>query len=72
MVRQQALAYMRALVHFSTFHLPGKTTFFVANQANIECVPPEQLTVLEAEINTVDDENKLLGAEAKALTNSNF
>ncbi|KAJ7350352.1 TBPIP-domain-containing protein [Mycena albidolilacea] len=45
----------------------GKTSFFVANQANIESIPAERFTELEAEYKAIDEENKILGAEVKAL-----
>ncbi|KAJ7690682.1 TBPIP-domain-containing protein [Mycena rosella] len=46
----------------------GKTSFFVANQANIEAIPAERFAALEEEYKTIDDENKLLVAELKTLT----
>jgi hypothetical protein len=46
----------------------GKTTFFVANQANIESMPPEKVAELEAEYKSIDDENKLLAAELRTHT----
>jgi len=46
----------------------GKTTFFVANQANINSIPAEKLTALEAEHKSIDEENKLLAGEFKTLT----
>ncbi|KAJ7714342.1 TBPIP-domain-containing protein [Mycena maculata] len=49
----------------------GKTSFFVANQANIEAIPAEHIAVLEEEHKAIDEENKLLGAEVKTL-NSEF
>ncbi|KAI0649574.1 TBPIP-domain-containing protein [Trametes meyenii] len=45
----------------------GKTTFFVANQANLEDMPSEKLAALEAEVKRIDDENKVLGAEVKSI-----
>ncbi|KAJ6495657.1 TBPIP-domain-containing protein [Mycena vitilis] len=45
----------------------GKTSFFVANQANIEAIPAERFAALEEEYKTTDEENKLLGAEFKTL-----
>ncbi|KAI0351811.1 TBPIP-domain-containing protein [Trametes cingulata] len=45
----------------------GKTTFFVANQANLEDMPAEKLTALEAEVKRIDEENKSLGAEVKSI-----
>ncbi|KAJ6593611.1 TBPIP-domain-containing protein, partial [Mycena capillaripes] len=46
----------------------GKTSFFVANQANIEAIPTERFTALEEEYKAIEEENKLLGAEAKTLS----
>ncbi|KAJ7232788.1 TBPIP-domain-containing protein [Mycena haematopus] len=46
----------------------GKTSFFVANQAHVEAIPTERFADLEAEYTTIDDENKVLGAEVKALS----
>ncbi|TFK89385.1 TBPIP-domain-containing protein [Polyporus arcularius HHB13444] len=45
----------------------GKTTFFVANQANLEDMPAEKLAGLEAEHKKADEENKTLTAEARSL-----
>jgi 26S proteasome regulatory subunit, ATPase 3, interacting protein len=49
--------------------LAGKTTFFVANQANIESISPDELGALETEFKSIDEENKLLAADVKALSN---
>ncbi|KAF8160878.1 TBPIP-domain-containing protein [Crassisporium funariophilum] len=46
----------------------GKTTFFVYNQAKIECMPMEKISELKQELSTIEDENKLLTAEMKTLT----
>ncbi|KAK7057470.1 TBPIP-domain-containing protein [Favolaschia claudopus] len=46
----------------------GKTSFFVANQANIEVIPAERFADLEAQCKTIDDENTVLGSEVKALS----
>ncbi|KAJ7128970.1 TBPIP-domain-containing protein [Mycena crocata] len=46
----------------------GKTSFFVANQANIEVLPAERFTALEEEKKAIEDENKLIGAEVKSLS----
>ncbi len=43
----------------------AKTTFFVANQAKIATLAPEQLTSLEEEYKTIDEENKTLTARIK-------
>ncbi|KAJ8472342.1 hypothetical protein ONZ51_g8577 [Trametes cubensis] len=45
----------------------GKTTFFVANQANLEDMPSEKLAALEAEVKRIGEENKSLGAEVKSI-----
>ncbi|KAI0755952.1 TBPIP-domain-containing protein [Irpex lacteus] len=44
----------------------GKTTFFVANQANLEDMPVEKLKALEDEYKVIEESNKLLVAEVKA------
>lgn len=44
----------------------GKTTFFVANQANLEDMPAEKLKALEEEYKTIDDSNKALVASLKS------
>ena len=46
--------------------MPGKTTFFVANQANLEDVPAEKLKQLEADHKAIEETNKGLSAELKA------
>ena len=46
--------------------IPGKTTFFVANQANLEDVPAEKLKQLEEEHKAIDEANKVLAADLKA------
>ncbi|KAF7362133.1 Tbp1-interacting protein tbpip [Mycena venus] len=46
----------------------GKTSFFVANQANIEAIPAERLAELEEEYKAIDGENKILGAGVKTLS----
>lgn len=48
--------------------MQGKTTFFVANQSNLEDVPAEKLKDLEAELSAIEDENKELQAQLKAAT----
>ena len=48
--------------------LPGKTTFFVANQAKIEEMPLEKQAALESEFKSIDEENKQRAAQVKALT----
>ncbi|KAJ7039187.1 TBPIP-domain-containing protein [Mycena alexandri] len=45
----------------------GKTSFFVANQANIEAISAERFAALEEECKTIEDENKLIGVEVKTL-----
>ncbi|KAI0090903.1 TBPIP-domain-containing protein [Irpex rosettiformis] len=44
----------------------GKTTFFVANQANIKAMPAEKLKALEDEHKVMEETNKALAAEVKA------
>ncbi|KAI0073158.1 TBPIP-domain-containing protein [Panus rudis PR-1116 ss-1] len=46
----------------------GKTTFFVANQANLEDMPSEKLAALESEHKAIEEENKTLLAEVKAAS----
>jgi 26S proteasome regulatory subunit, ATPase 3, interacting protein len=45
--------------------LVGKTTFFVANQANLEDMPVDKLKQLEAEHKAIEDTNKSLLADLK-------
>ncbi|KJA20011.1 hypothetical protein HYPSUDRAFT_68780 [Hypholoma sublateritium FD-334 SS-4] len=45
----------------------GKTTFFVYNQAKIDCLPQEKIAALNTELGQVEDENKELAAEGKRL-----
>ena len=44
----------------------GKTTFFVANQANLDAMPAEKLKALEEEHKAIEEANKALVAEVKA------
>ena len=44
----------------------GKTTFFVANQANLEDMPAEKLKGLEAEHKAIEEANKVLATDLKA------
>lgn len=61
--------HLLLLFSYRPIMLPsGKTTFFVANQANINSIPAEKLTALEAEHKSIDEENKLLAGEFKTLT----
>ncbi|KAF9528486.1 TBPIP-domain-containing protein [Crepidotus variabilis] len=46
----------------------GKTTFFVYDQSKINSLPKEKIDELKAEVNGVEEENKLLMAEVKSLT----
>jgi 26S proteasome regulatory subunit (ATPase 3-interacting protein) len=46
----------------------GKTTFFVANQANIDVVPTDKLASIDAELKSVVEENKLREAQIRTLT----
>ncbi|KAI0693414.1 TBPIP-domain-containing protein [Cytidiella melzeri] len=43
----------------------GKTTFFVANQANLEDMPAEKLKALEDEYKAIEETNKSLAIEVK-------
>ncbi|KAJ8463634.1 hypothetical protein ONZ45_g17512 [Pleurotus djamor] len=47
----------------------GKTTFFVANQANIKSVANEEITALEEERKRIETENTMKGGEVKGLNN---
>ena len=46
----------------------GKTTFFVANQANLEDMPAEKLAFLESEHKVIEETNKALLADVKSVT----
>ncbi|KAL0956232.1 hypothetical protein HGRIS_002388 [Hohenbuehelia grisea] len=46
----------------------GKTTFFVANQANIKSVAADEITALEAELKETEEDNKLKATAVKSLT----
>ena len=52
--------------------VPGKTTFFVANQANLEDMPAEKLKALEAEHKSLEESNKTLAAQLKAASAGTF
>jgi 26S proteasome regulatory subunit (ATPase 3-interacting protein) len=58
----------RLLGNLSILFGIGKTSFFVANQANIEAIPAERFAALEEEYKAIEEENKLLGAEVKTLS----
>jgi 26S proteasome regulatory subunit, ATPase 3, interacting protein len=45
----------------------GKTTFFVANQANLEDMPVEKLRALEDEHKAIEEASKALVIEVKAV-----
>ncbi|KAI0337259.1 Tat binding protein 1-interacting [Trametopsis cervina] len=45
----------------------GKTTFFVANQANLEDMPAEKLKALEDEFKTIEQTNQTLSSQIKAI-----
>ncbi|KAK1229147.1 PSMC3 interacting protein [Marasmius sp. AFHP31] len=45
----------------------GKTTFFVANQSKIETLPAERIAIVEAEYKNIDEGNKQLVTQSKAL-----
>lgn len=44
----------------------GKTTFFVANQANFEDMPADKLKALEDEHKAIEEANRALLIEVKA------
>ncbi|KAF8835251.1 TBPIP-domain-containing protein [Paxillus ammoniavirescens] len=46
----------------------GKTNFYVVNQSNIETLPANDLTVLEAECKAVADANNSIAADVKNLS----
>ena len=46
----------------------GKTTFFVANQANLEDMPADKLASLESEYNAIQEDNKTLMGEVRSAT----
>ncbi|PCH39321.1 TBPIP-domain-containing protein [Wolfiporia cocos MD-104 SS10] len=46
----------------------GKTTFFVANQANLEDMPAEKLASLEAECKAIEEDSKVLAAEVRTAS----
>jgi hypothetical protein len=46
----------------------GKSTFFVANQANLEVVPAETLAALESQTRATMEDNKQLSMDVKSLT----
>lgn len=50
----------------------GKTTFFVANQEKLEDVSAEKLAGLEKEHKDIEEENKTLAAEVRALSTGIF
>ncbi|KAJ3569831.1 hypothetical protein NP233_g4793 [Leucocoprinus birnbaumii] len=43
----------------------GKTTFFVINQSKLACLPAEEITTLETELKSVEEENKTLAIELR-------
>jgi 26S proteasome regulatory subunit, ATPase 3, interacting protein len=51
-----------------SFLLLGKSTFFVANQANLECMSDDKFSALEQEHNEVDNKVKIYATEIKSLT----
>ncbi|KAF9482199.1 TBPIP-domain-containing protein [Pholiota conissans] len=46
----------------------GKTTFFVYNQAKIDCLPQEKITALNTELVKLEDANKELVTQVRTLT----
>lgn len=57
----QETGYMHLLLICSV----GKTTFFVFNQSNIDTVPASEVTAIEAEQKTIDEENQAIASEIK-------
>jgi 26S proteasome regulatory subunit (ATPase 3-interacting protein) len=51
-----------------TIRFQGKSTFFVANQSNLESVPSDKLSSLEEELKTLEEDNKVLAADVKAAS----
>lgn len=49
----------------------GKTTFFVYNQAKIDCLPQEKITALNTELSQLEDENKELATQVRTLSAGN-
>lgn len=43
----------------------GKTTFFVVNQSKLDCLPAEEIAMLESDLKVVEEQNKALGVELK-------
>lgn len=62
-----AFFVFRGNSRFST-PLPGKTTFFVYNQAKIECLSNENILKSKNELAALEDQNQILSAELKSLT----
>lgn len=50
----------------------GKTTFFVANQANMEDMPVERLKTLEEEHKKIEEMNKVVQVDIKAVTSGEY
>ncbi|KIM45056.1 hypothetical protein M413DRAFT_66480 [Hebeloma cylindrosporum] len=46
----------------------GKTTFFVYNQAKIDCLPNEKIIELKSQVSKIEDENQVLTGELKACS----
>lgn len=59
---------------YASIHIliSGKTTFFVANQANIDSMLPDKVAELEAEYKSIEDENKMLAAELRSYSSGDF
>ena len=62
-------AYTHLYTASHTLHgsVTGKTTFFVANQANLEDMPAQKLAELETQYKKADEENKSLAGDVKSL-----
>ena len=48
--------------------MSGKSTFFVANQSNLEDMPTEKVSSLEKEKKELEEENKGLSNDVKSMT----
>ena len=54
--------------HFYYAIKQGKSTFFVANQSNLDEVPKDKLSSLEEDQKSLEEENKGLAAEVKTAS----
>jgi 26S proteasome regulatory subunit, ATPase 3, interacting protein len=56
-------------IYYSTRLNPGKTTFFIPNQVNMEAVLFDKLAALKAEYKMIDDENNLRVNDIRSASN---